>query len=257
MSLKIVCLLKQTLPTEAKISILDTGKPGDARSKPIINPYDEFGIEEAVKLKEAGKASEVTLLSVGTDKWLETIRRGLAMGADQAVLIDVGSEEIDQSQVAEALANQLQKMEYDLVLCGKLAVDTGLGEVPGRVAARLGIPLLHVAAKVDVEGNKVTVERVADGNIVHVEAECPVIVSADKSLNKPRFASLPNIMKAKKKPIDTVALADVLSGAAQTRRTVKYELPPERGPVRMLEGENDAAARKLVDVLVNEEKIVH
>ncbi len=258
MSLHIVCLLKATLPTEAKIALGADGRATDERAKPIINPYDEFGIEEAVKLKESGKAASITLVTVGNAAAKEPIQRGLAMGADKAVLVDTGSEvpfELDGATTAAALAAAIRRASFDLILCGRVAVDTGAGEVPGRLAELLSIPLLHVASKLEVQGGKALAHREADGRVEILEASLPCMVSADKSLNKPRYPNLPSIMKAKSKPFETLPLATLLAGAgARTRRTAAYRLPPERGPVRIIPGAGAEAVKSLVGALKDEAK---
>ena len=258
MSLHIVCLLKATLPTEAKIALAADGRATDERAKPIINPYDEFGIEEAVKLKEAGKAASITLVTVGNASAKEPIQRGLAMGADKAVLIDTGSEhpfDLDGATTAAALAAAIKRAPCDLILCGRVAVDTGAGEVPGRLAELLGMPLLHVASKLEIEGSKALANREADGRVEILEAALPCMVSADKSLNKPRYPNLPSIMKAKSKPFETIALATLLGGTgARTRKTTAYRLPPERGPVKIVPGAGADAVKALVGALKDEAK---
>lgn len=260
MSLKIVCLLKPTLPTEAKIVLDGDGRASDPRAKSIINPYDEFAVEEAVVLKEAGKASEVTLLSIATQADKEPIQRALAMGADAAVFIDSQTariNDLDGATIAAVLAAKLRTMNYDLILCGRLAVDTGAGSVPGRLAALLGIPLIHIVNKMEVGGASVTGWREADGRQEVVEAKLPAIVTADKALNKPRYPKLPDIMKAKKKPFEETTVAAVLGpGATPMVRTVAHQLPPERGPVKMIQGASGAAAHSLVVALRDEAKVL-
>jgi electron transfer flavoprotein beta subunit len=258
MSLHAVCLLKATLPTEAKIALTADGRATDERAKPIINPYDEFGIEEAVQLKEAGKVASITLVTVGNAASREPLQRGLAMGADKAVLIDTGADnpfELDGATVAAALAGAIKRAPFDIILCGKVAVDTGAGEVPGRLSELLGIPLLHVAAKLTLDGGKATANREADGRTEVLEAALPAIVSADKSLNKPRYPNLPSIMKAKSKPFEIVPIATILGGTgARTRKTTAYRLPPERGPVRIIPGAGADAVKTLVGALKDEAK---
>lgn len=256
MALKIVCLVKQTLPTEAKISILPDGTAGDDKAKPIVNPYDEFAIEEAVRLVDKKLADEVTLIGVGSTKIEESLRRGLAMGAHKAILIDTGTETFDEARVATVIAAQLSKMTFDLVLCGKVAVDSNAGEVPGRVATALGLPLLHVATKLEVADGKVLVHRSADGRSVVVEAALPAVVSADKSLNTPRYPNLPSIMGAKKKPLEIVPAAGLLNGTGAARKAAGFELPPARGPVKMITGDAGSAAKSLVLALRDEAKVV-
>ncbi|MDX2176370.1 MAG: electron transfer flavoprotein subunit beta/FixA family protein [Candidatus Sumerlaeia bacterium] len=261
MGINIVCLVKATLPTEAKIALDAKGRAADERAKPIINPYDEFAVEEAVKLRESGAADKATLLCVGSAKAaLEPIQRGLAMGADDAILVDTGDRhplELDGAATAAAIAAVLKTIPFDLVLCGRVAVDTGAAEVPGRVAELLGLPLAQVVNKLDVAPGRATAHREADGRTEVVELALPAIATADKGLNKPRYPNLPSIMKAKKKPVDTRPLEAVLGGAPQaTRRVVANELPPGKGPVRMVAGAPAEAARALVGALRDEAKVL-
>ncbi|MCB2155263.1 electron transfer flavoprotein subunit beta/FixA family protein [bacterium] len=261
MGLKVICLLKQTFATEAKINLKDENTIAEDRVKFVVNPYDEFAIEEAIKWREAGNVDEVTLLCVGAEKAVrDSVRKGLAMGADQAVVVDttdIDAAKIDEAVVAKALAAQLQKMSYDLILCGKVAVDSNSMEVPGRVSAVLDIPLVSAVGKVEPAGDKVVAEREADGRKEVVEVDLPAMIGADKSLNMPRYPTLPNIMKAKKKPMETVPIGDVLGGEPQpARRTLRYALPPEKGPCKFIEGPPEQAAAELVRILRETEGVV-
>ena len=261
MGLKVICLLKQTFATEAKISLKDDQTISEDRVKFVVNPYDEFGIEEAVKWREAGHADEITLLCVGDEKTVrDSVRKGLAMGADKAVVIDTAGTDaarIDEAVIAKALGAQLQKMPYDLIFCGKAAVDSNAMEVPGRLAALLDIPLISAVGKVELAGGKVIVAREADGRREIVEADLPAMIGADKSLNMPRYPTLPNIMKAKKKSVEVLPLADVLGGEPKpTRRTVRYKLPAGKGPCQFIGGPPRQAAAELVRRLRDEAKIL-
>lgn len=261
MPLHIVCLLKPTLPTEARIALNAVGKATDERAKPIINPYDEFGIEEAVQLKEKGVAASVTIVSVCPAKELDPIYRGLAMGADKAIVIDtegVAVSDLDGATTAAALAAAIKGIPCDLVFCGRLAVDTGAGEVPGRLSDLLGWPLLHVLNKVEVAPGKVVGYRDADGRTEVIETPTPCICSADKALNKPRYPNLPSIMQAKKKPIEHKKLAELVPGGAdtRTRKAAAHLLPPAKGPVKMIAGGAGDAARSLVVALRDEAKVL-
>lgn len=258
MGLHIVCLLKPTLPTEAKIALNAAGRASDERAKPIINPYDEFAVEEAVQWKEKKLADSVTLLTVATEAGKEPVLRGLAMGADKAIFIKSEPHEpsaLDGATTAAALAAALKNIKFDLLFCGRIAVDSGAGEVPGRLAELLGLPLIHVASKIEMKGaDTVLGNREADGRTEIVEAKLPAIVSADKSLNKPRYPNLPSIMQAKKKPFETLTLDSLLGGAAAPKRIVSHRLPAPRGAVKMIEGGANDAAAALVKALRDEAK---
>jgi electron transfer flavoprotein beta subunit len=260
MGLNVICLAKQTFATEAKIALTPAGGISRDGVKMIINPYDEFGIEEALLQKEKGTVGNVTVLAFGGADCLETVRKALAFGADDAIVVDPGdvpAEEIDASVRAAALAAAARGRGFDLIFCGKVAVDSNAGEVPGRLAELLGVPLVHVVGRVEIANGEVVAHREADGGTEVVEATLPAIVSADKSLNRPRYPTLPNIMKAKKKPLETLQLGALLADRpAATRRTVAYSLPPEKGPVKMVEGSAAEAAVTLARLLRDEAKVI-
>ncbi len=260
--MEIVVLLKQVPATESFIDIADDGvsiKTDDV--KWVINPYDEFAVEEALQItKEQG--GSVTILSVGGDKAVEAIRTALAMGADKGVLVnDPAAEGRDGLGTAKILAAALKEMPYDLIIAGQRAVDDDSFQVGSAVAELLGIPQVSMVIKEEVADGKIKCHKTIEGGTVVVEAPLPALFTTQRGLNEPRYASLPGIMKAKKKPLDTKTLADIgmdaaAVGAAKTK-IVAMKLPPERQGGRVIEGESagDKAA-ELVKALRDEAKVI-
>ncbi len=265
--MNIVVMLKQTPDTESVIRIAQDGKSimaGDL--KWIINPYDEFAVEAALRLKEK-HGGTVTVVSYGPQRVIEAIRTTLAMGADNGVLIDDGAlEGSDSLGVAAALAACLRELNPDVVLCGSRAVDYDFGQRGPMVAELLGWPHLALAVAIESDGSNVRVERPIEGGKVTLEADLPAIVTLGGShaVWSPRYASLPGIMKAKKKPLAVKTLSDFGldtslfgPGAAKISITA-LEMPPERAPGRVLDSALDAAgkAKELVRLLHEEAKVL-
>lgn len=247
--MNILVCLKQTFDTEARI-VLEDGLVKEDGVQYIMNPYDEYAVEEAIALKEKFDGL-VTVVSIGPARVEEAVRTALAMGADEAVIVDDPQAFGDEYTAAEVLAAVMRARPYDLILAGNQAVDDGSGQVALRVAELLGIPHIGVVTKLTVEGTKVTAERDAEGDTEIVEATLPVLVTAQQGLNEPRYPSLIGIRKAAKKPIEHLTVADLgLSAEALTARAqvVDTFLPAAKGAGRVLEG--DTAAR--VDELVRE-----
>jgi electron transfer flavoprotein beta subunit len=257
--MKIVVPIKQTFTTEAKIAI-DGDKISDKGIKYVLNPYDEFALERALKAREAGDAKEIVLVTIGAPKSEEALRQGLAMGADSAYRVwDEGIETVCAwDRFAAILAAALEKLKpWDLILSGKVAVDDGAGIVLPRTAELLGIPQIHVVNKVDFESGKVVAVREMDGYREVVEAPLPALVTSDKSMGMPRYPTLPNIMKAKKKPLTVWSLADVGVEAGQPGlKRVGLSLPPAKSGAKMIEGEPEEAAKKLAELLHTEAKVI-
>jgi len=260
----IVVLVKQVPDTESLVQIAGDGvsiKKDDI--KWIMNPYDELAVEEALRIKEA-KGGTVTVLSVGAQKAQETIRTALAMGADKGLLVnDPAAEGGDALATARILAAAVKSLPFDLIIAGQRAVDEDNYQVGAAVAEFLGIPHVSLVSKVELLEGRIRCQRSVDGGAVTVEAPLPALFTTQRGLNEPRYASLPGIMKAKKKPLEvkTVAalgLDPVRVGAAGRRIVVKaLRLPPERKAVRMIAGETPAAmAAELVRVLHEEARLI-
>ena len=247
--------MKHVPDTEALIKVKPDGS-GYVKEgvKFVMNPYDEFGVEEALKKKEAAGAGEITILSLGPERSVEAIRTALAMGADKGVLLKIGEDEYtDALGVAKALAEELKGGDYKLIFCGKQAIDDDMAQVGPMVAELLDLPCVTVVTKVEVSGDKAVLTREIEGGKEIVEVALPAVVACQKGLNEPRYASLPGIMKAKKKPLD---IKDIKLEAANSEIT-KWESPPERPPGRIIEGDDAAAkAKALVKALREEAKVI-
>jgi electron transfer flavoprotein beta subunit len=262
--MKLIVLMKQVPDTETKVQV----KPGETAISTdgvtyVINPYDEYAIEEALKIKEAKGEGEVTLLSLGWDKAAEALRTGLAMGVDKAVhLNDAAFLDGDAHSIAVALAKAAQKMEYDVILCGKQAIDNDNHQVGVRVAELLGVAHVGVVTKLELEDGKAVAHREIEGGSEVVEVPLPAVITCQKGLNEPRYASLKGIMKAKKKPLEAKAPADIDAspdevGKAGAKTTVLTMAPPEeRAAGRVVEGEPEDAAREVVKLLREEAKVI-
>ncbi|HWJ02692.1 MAG TPA: electron transfer flavoprotein subunit beta/FixA family protein, partial [Verrucomicrobiae bacterium] len=198
--MNIVVLVKQVFDTEAKIVIGPDGKIDDNNVTLIMNPYDENAVEEGLLLKEKF-GGEVVVVSVGTAKAQETLRTALAMGADRAVLIsDPALEGASDYAVANALAKAVSGLNPDIVLTGRVAIDFGT-KIAGRVAEALGVPHVNVVTKLEVAGSTAVATREVDGGVEIIEVPLPAVISAQKSLNNPRYPTVAGIMKAKKKEL--------------------------------------------------------
>ncbi len=262
--MNIVVLVKQVPDTESLIQIAEDGvsiKKQDI--KWIMNPYDELAVEEALRIKEA-QGGTVTILSFGPEKTIEAIRTALAMGADQGVHIkDPAAEGSDSLATAKLLAAALKNIPYDLIIAGHRAVDEDNYQVASAVAELLGIPQVSIVNKAEVADGKITCHRTIEGGTVVMQAALPALFTTQRGLNEPRYASLPGIMKAKKKTVDVKTVADLGVDAASVgaaNRKVKIKalnLPPQRQAVRMIQGETAAAkAAELVKILHEETKII-
>ena len=226
--MKIAVLIKQTPDTEVNIELTsDQTKIDPTNMKFIINPYDEFGIEEALKLKEQSGQGEILLLCFGPDSARERLLKGLAMGADRAVLISSEGHDLDSYGISQVLAHALQQEKPDLVFCGKQAIDDDNMHVGPMVAEFLSWPHVNVVTKVTLSGGSCEVLReVEGGQVESYQVELPAVLGAHKSLNSPRYASLPGIMKAKKKPFDTKTLSDLgITPPAATTIIKNYVYP--------------------------------
>jgi electron transfer flavoprotein beta subunit len=256
--MKIVVCVKQVPDTETRIRIAD-GKVAESDVNWIVSPYDEFALEEALRIKEA-KGGEVVLLSLGPDRVASALRSGLAMGADSAVhLKDPKFDEADTLGVAHALAAAVKTLSPDLVLAGQQGVGGDNSQIPGMLAEILDWPQVTVAVKVEIQDGKAVVEREVEGAHETWETTLPAVISAQKGLNEPRYASLKGIMAAKKKLIETkdaAALALSPEVLAPRSRVVAMEMPAARGSVKMIEGDPETQSRELLRLLHEEAKVI-
>src|SRR5437763_8945328 len=205
---KIAVCIKRVPDTETRIKIGGDGKSiEESGVKFVLNPYDEFAVEEALRLKEKAGAGEVVAISLGPDAAQETIRTALAMGADRWVLLKSATPSLDPLVAARALAAELEGGGYDLILFGKVAIDDYSQAVGTMVAELLGLPSVSAVAHLELAGGKGTAEREIEGGIEVVEFTLPAVLTADKGLNEPRYPALKGIMAAKKKPLEVKAVA--------------------------------------------------
>ncbi len=217
----------------------------------VVNPYDEYAIEEALKMKEkSGGDSEVIAISVGGDPNKETIRKSLAMGVDKGILLKDENTR-DSFGVAKALAEEIKSLGCELVFCGKQSVDYDNSIVPQITAELLGYSCISVVVSLNIEGKKVTAEREIEGGKEVVETELPVIIGAQKGLNEPRYASLKGIMASKKKTIEEKPAAPV----EQFTEVINMKKPPEKQPGRII-GTDSSAVPELVRLLREEAKVI-
>jgi len=199
-----------------------------ANVKMSMNPFDEISVEEAVRLKEKGVASEIVAVSVGPTQAQETLRTALAMGADRAILVDAGAQDLEPLAVAKVLKAVVAEENPEVVLIGKQSIDGDNNAVGQMLAALLDWPQATFASQIELAGGKAKVTREVDGGLQTLEADLPAVVSVDLRLNEPRYASLPNIMKAKKKPLDVKPLESLGADVAPRLKVLKVAEPPKR-----------------------------
>ncbi len=258
--MEILVLLKQVPATESMIAIADDGRSIKSDGlKYVMNPYDELAVEEALKIKEA-QGGNVTILSVGGAKFAEAIRTALAMGADKGVLVDPGDLKHDGLSTAKILAAAIKTLPYELILAGHRAVDDDNFQVGPAVAELLDIPNISMAVQARLEGGQISCQCTVEGGTKEVQAPLPVLVTTQRGLNQPRYASLPGIMKAKKKPLETKTLADIGLNAADLQPLTRIKAltpPPERKGGRIIAGDTvQAKVDELVRLLHEEAKVL-
>jgi electron transfer flavoprotein beta subunit len=257
--MNIVVLLKQTFHTEEKIHIENNQIVEDG-AEFVINPYDEYAVEEAVKIKEE-HGGEVTVITLGPARAESALRTALAMGADKAMLIDSESLGFDADEYTASLilASAVKKLPFDLILCGNMAVDGGSAQLGPRTAEQLGIPHITTITKLELQNGKVVVERDAEGDTEIVESMCPILLTTQQGLNEPRYPSMPGIMKAKKKPLEYLSVSDLEfredSLKAKTGVAEIY-LPAKKEAGQILSGSLNDQAEELVRTLCHEAKVV-
>ncbi len=218
--------------------------------KMSMNPFDEIAVEEGMRLKEAGTIEELIAVSIGPAQSQETIRTALAMGADRGILVET-DEEVQPLAVAKILKAIALKESPDIVIVGKQAIDDDSNQTGQILAALMDWPQATFASELEIGSGEASVTREVDGGLETIKVKLPMVMSTDLRLNEPRYASLPNIMKAKKKPIDTTTPADLGVDIAPRLKTIKVEEPPKRqGGVKV------ADVAELVDKLKNEAKVI-
>lgn len=257
--MNIYVLLKRTFDTEEKITI-NNGKINEEGAEFIINPYDEYAVEEAIQVKDA-HGGEITVVSVGGEEAEKQLRTALAMGADKAVLINTEDDldEADQFTTAKILAEYLKEKDADLIIAGNVAIDGGSGQVGPRVADQLGIPYVTTITKLEIDGSTATITKDVEGDSEVIETSLPLLVTAQQGLNEPRYPSLPGIMKAKKKPLEELELDDLdldEDDVEAKTKTIEIYLPPKKEAGKVLQGELEDQVKELVNLLHTEAKVV-
>lgn len=256
--MNIVACVKQVPDTEAQIRVKPDGSGiEEGGIKWVMNPYDEFGVEEALRLKEK-TGGEMTVVSVGPARAMETIRTALAMGADKGIHVsDPGLDRADAYTTAAALAAAIKEIPYDIIFCGQRAIDDDSAQVGAILAELLGIPQVTVVTKFELTDGKIKVLRPIEGAQLLIESPLPALVTAQKGLNEPRYASLPGIMKAKKKPVDVKDAAALGISAENKAKVAKFIPPPARSAGRIIGGDDPAAkAAELAKALREEAKVI-
>jgi len=249
--LKILVAVKRVVDYNVKVRVKSDNTGVELSNvKMSMNPFDEIAVEEAVRLKEAGSASEVVVVSAGATQCQETLRTALAIGADRAVLIEA-TEELQPLAVAKLLASMVEKEKPDLIILGKQAIDDDSNQTGQMLAALLKLPQATFASKITVSHGEATVEREIDGGAETLALCLPCIVTTDLRLNEPRYVTLPNIMKAKKKPLETIKCEDLKVDIAPRLKTIKVVEPPKRGA-----GVKVSNAKALVEKLRNDAKVL-
>ena len=249
--MKILVPVKRVVDYNVKVRVKSDGSGVDiANVKMSMNPFDEIAVEEAVRLKEAGVATEVVAVSCGVAQSQETLRSAMAMGADRAILVE-SADELQPLAVAKLLKAVCDREQPQLVVTGKQAIDDDACQVGQMLAALMNCGQAAFASKVTVADGKATVQREVDGGMETLELTLPAVVTADLRLNEPRYATLPNIMKAKKKPLETLKPGDLGVDVASRLQTIKVSEPPQRKA-----GVIVADVAQLVEKLKNEAKVI-
>ncbi|WP_194725045.1 electron transfer flavoprotein subunit beta/FixA family protein [Noviherbaspirillum malthae] len=249
--MKVLVPVKRVVDYNVKVRVKSDGSGVDiANVKMSMNPFDEIAVEEATRLKEGGKATEIVAVSAGLTQCQETLRTAMAIGADRGILVET-AEELQPLAVAKLLKAVADKEQPQLIILGKQAIDDDCNQTGQMLAALLGWPQATFASKVSIEDGKATVTREVDGGLETVALQLPAIVTTDLRLNEPRYVTLPNIMKAKKKPLETVKPADLGVDVAPRLKTLKVSEPPKRSAGIVVK-----SVEELVSKLRNEAKVI-
>ena len=251
MIMKILVPVKRVIDYNVKIKVKSDNSGVDLENtKMSMNPFDEIAVEEAVRLKEKKICDEIIAISVGSAKSEETLRTALAVGVDKGILIET-EEEVQPLEIAKILKEIIKKNNTDLVLMGKQAIDDDSNQTGQMLAALLGWPQGTFASKLEINGKKINVTREIDGGLETLGMELPTIVTTDLRLNEPRYASLPNIMKAKQKPIEKITPSDLNIEIKQRLKTLEVTEPPKKEA-----GIKVDSVQELISKLHEKEKVI-
>ena len=249
--MKVLVPVKRVVDYNVKVRVKSDGSGVDtANVKMSMNPFDEIAVEEAVRLKEKGVVTEVIAVSCGDAKAQETLRTAMAIGADRGILVET-SEELQPLAVAKLLKALVDKEQPQLIILGKQAIDDDANQTGQMLAALADLPQATFASKVEIEGDKAKVTREVDGGLETIAISLPAVVTTDLRLNEPRYVTLPNIMKAKKKQLDVMKPEDLGVDVTPRLKTLKVSEPPKRGA-----GIKVPDVATLVDKLRNEAKVI-
>ncbi|HSS82973.1 MAG TPA: electron transfer flavoprotein subunit beta/FixA family protein [Reyranella sp.] len=249
--MKILVPVKRVVDYNVKVRVKSDGSGVDlANVKMSMNPFDEIAVEEAVRLKEKGVATEVIAVSCGVQQCQETLRTAMAIGADRGILVET-TEELQPLAVAKLLKALVDKEQPGLIILGKQAIDDDANQTGQMLAALAGLPQATFASKVEVAGDKVNVTREVDGGLETISLSLPAVITTDLRLNEPRYVTLPNIMKAKKKTVEVLKPSDLGVDIKAHLKTLKVSEPPKRGA-----GIKVPDVATLVDKLKNEAKVI-
>jgi len=257
--MNIYVLLKKTFDTEDKI-VIEDGQIEDDGAEFIINPYDEYAVEEAIKQRDE-HGGEVTVVTIGDEDSEKQLRIALAMGADQAVLINTeyDLDEGDQYTTVKILEAYFEDKEVDLILAGNVAIDEASGQVGPRLAEVLDIPFVTTIVGLDIDGDHVNIDKDVEGDVEKIETSLPLLVTCQQDLNEPRYPSLPGIMQARNKPLEELELMDLdldEEDVEPKTETIDVFLPAEKEAGRILEGDIEDQVKELVSLLKNEAKVL-
>ena len=249
--MKILVPVKRVVDYNVKVRVKSDNSGVELDNvKMSMNPFDEIAVEEALRLKEKGIATEVIAISIGVSQVQETIRNALAMGADSGIFVEV-NETLEPLNIAKIISSIAKKENIDLMILGKQAIDDDMNATSQMVAALLNWPQATFASKIEIIDKVAKVSREVDGGIENIEVNLPAVISTDLRLNEPRYASLPNIMKAKKKPINEIKVDDLKINIKQRLDILKVEEPSKRQSGIMVK-----TIEELVDKLKNEAKVI-
>jgi len=250
-NLKVLVPVKRVVDYNVKVRVKSDKSGVELDNvKMSMNPFDEIAVEEALRLKEKGIATEVIAISIGPTQVQETIRNALAMGADSGIFIEA-TNNLEPLNIAKIISSVAKKESIDLMILGKQAIDDDMNATGQMIAALLGWPQATFASKVEISDKKAVVSREVDGGIENIEVALPAVISTDLRLNEPRYASLPNIMKAKKKPINQIQVDELNLKIEQRLDILEVEEPTKRQSGIMLK-----TVEELVDKLKNEAKVI-
>jgi electron transfer flavoprotein beta subunit len=255
--MNILVVMKQTFDTEEKVTI-QNGQISEDGVEFIINPYDEYAVEEAIKLRDEF-GGEVTVITIGPTRAENALRTALAMGADKAVIVDDENLFGDEYMTAKVLSAVIRDRTFDVILAGNMSVDNGAGQGGPRLAEELGIPHVATITKLSIEGGTATVIRDVEGDSETIEVKLPVLLTAQQGLNEPRYPSLPGIMKAKKKPMERLRADDLQINPDDIQSktaVVEQYLPSKKEAGRILKGDLTGQVTELVTLLRNEAKVI-